>query len=286
MNLQLHHVIFDFTGLTGMAIVDAVLAGQRDPWELAKLRNERIKATKEVIAKSLVGDYRPEHLFTLRQSLAAYRNYQKWIDDCDREIRRWLADFQQSGQPEAFHDEQPKTSTKTPGPEGLLRSELKRVFGVDLTKIPGIRVGIAQTLFGEIGPDFSRFRSASAFASWMGLCPDNDISGGKVLWVGTRKVNCRAATALRMAAQSLHHSKSALGDFYRRMRAKLGAPKAITAAAHKLARIIFHLITTRQEFDDSRFAADQGRYQKRQEAKLRAKAKAMGIELIPMVSAR
>ena len=167
-------------------------------------------------------------------------------------------------------------------PDGILKAELRRVFGVDLTQIPGIRTGIAQTLFGEIGPDFTKFRSASAFASWMGLCPDNDISGGKVLWVGTRKVSCRAATALRMAAQSRHHSKSALGDFYRRMRAKLGAPKAITAAAHKLARIIFHLISTRQEFDDSKFAADQLRHQKRQEIKLRAKAKSMGFELIPL----
>jgi transposase len=164
----------------------------------------------------------------------------------------------------------------------MLHSQLKRIFGTDLTKIPGIRVGIAQTLLGEVGPNFTKFRSPSAFASWMGLCPDNEISGGKVLWVGTRKVNCRAATALRMAAQSLHHNKSALGDFYRRMRAKLGAPKAITATAHKLARIIFHLITTRQEFDDSRFAADQLRHQKRQEIKLRAKAKAMGFELIPL----
>lgn len=163
--------------------------------------------------------------------------------------------------------------------------ELKHAFGVDLTQIPGIRTGIAQTLFGEIGPDFSKFRSASAFASWLGLCPDNEISGGKVLWVGTRKVNCRAATALRMAAQSLHHSKSALGDFYRRMRAKLGAPKAITAAAHKLARIIFHLVATHQEFDDSHFAADQLRFQKRQEAKFRAKARALGFQLIPLEQA-
>ncbi len=130
-------------------------------------------------------------------------------------------------------------------------SDLPR--GVDLTKIPDIRTGIAQTLFGEIGPDFTKFRSASAFASWMGLCPDDDISGGKVLFVATHKVMCRAALALRRAAQSLHHSKSALGD--------------------KLAPIIFHLISTRQEFDDSKFAAGQLRYQKRPEAKLHAKAK-------------
>ncbi len=279
MNLQLHHVISDIVGQTGLAIVDAILAGEPDPLRLAKLRHERIKASEEVIAKSLVGDYRHEHLFTLRQSLVAYRSYQKLIDDCDREIRQSLKDFQPPQPP--VDGEKAKVSTKD-SPDGMLKAELRRVFGVDLTQIPGIRPGIAQTLFGEIGPDFSKFRSASAFASWMGLCPDNDISGGKVLWVGTRKVSCRAATALRMAAQSLHHSKSALGDFYRRMRAKLGAPKAITAAAHKLARIIFHLISTRQQFDDSKFAADQLRHQKRQEIKLRAKAKSMGFELIPL----
>ena len=281
MNLQLHHVISDITGQTGLAIVEAILAGERNPYVLAKLRHDRIKASEEVIAKSLVGDYRPEHLFTLRQSLAAYHHYGKLIDHCDREIRRCLEEFKPN-LPDASQGGSQKVSSLTAAADGVLRSELKRVFGIDLTKIPGIRVGIAQTLFGEIGPDFTKFRSASAFASWMGLCPDNEISGGKVLGVGTRKVKCRAATALRMAAQSLHHSKSALGDFYRRMRAKLGAPKAITAAAHKLARIIFHLVTTAQEFDDSRFAADQLRYQKRQEAKLRAKAKALGFQLIPI----
>lgn len=282
MNLQLHHVISDIVGQTGLAIVDAILAGQRDPQVLAKLRNERIKATEEVIAKSLVGDYRHEHVFTLRQSLAAYRSYQKLIDDCDREIRQHLEEFKPPDQPQIPESGASNVPPKKLSPDGILKWELKRVLGIDLTKIPGVRTGIAQTLFGEIGPDFTKFRSASAFASWMGLCPDNDISAGKVLWVGTRKVKCRAATALRMAAQSLHHSKSALGDFYRRMRSKLGAPKAITAAAHKLARIIFHLITTGQEFDDSRFAADQLRYHKRQEGKLRAKARAMGFELIPL----
>lgn len=281
MNLQLHHVISDIVGQTGLAITDAILAGERDPRALAKLRNDRIRASEEVIAKSLVGDYRYEHLFTLRQSLTAYRSYQKLIDDCDREICQHLEDFQPPHAPAESTSEK-KPSHKPLSPGSMLKTELRRVFGIDLTKIPGIHAGIANTLFGEIGPNFTKFRSASAFASWMGLCPDNDISGGKVLWTGTRKVNCRAATALRMAAQSLHHSKSALGHFYRRMRAKLGAPKAITAAAHKLARIIFHLISTRQEFDDSKFAADQLRYQKRQEIKLRAKAKSLGFELIPL----
>lgn len=284
MNLQIHHVISDIVGQTGLAIVDALLAGERDPYTLAKLRNDRIQASQEVIAKSLVGDYRPEHLFTLRQSLDAYRSYHKMLAECDREIRRNLEEFKPP-EPPTPGVENSKPSTKKPSADGVLRSELQRVFGIDLTKIPGIRTGIAQTLFGEIGPDFTKFRSASAFASWMGLCPDNDISGGKVLWVGTRKVKCRAALALRMAAQSLHHSKSALGDFYRRMRAKLGAPKAITAAAHRLARIIFHLITTRQDFDDSKFAAGRLRDQKRQEANLRAKAKSMGFQIVPLQQA-
>jgi transposase len=286
MNLQRHHVISDITGQTGLAIVDAILAGERNRFAWAKLRNDRIKASEEVIAKSLVGDYRPEHIFTLQQSLAAYRSYQKFIDECDREIRRLFEEFKPPRQPDDSASGSQKRQTKTSSTDGGLGTELTRVFGVDLTKIPGIRVGIAQTLFGEIGPDFTKFRSASAFASWMGLCPDNDISGGKVLWVGTRKVKCRAATALGMAAQSLHHSKSALGDFYRRMRGKLGGPEAITAAAHKLARIIFHLITTGHEFDDSKFAADQLRFQKKQEGKLRAKAKAMGFTLIPLGQAQ
>jgi hypothetical protein len=287
MNLQLHHAISDITGLTGLAIIDAILGGERNPFTLAKLRHDRIKASEDVIAKSLVGDYRIEHLFTLRQSLTAYRSYLQLIGDCDREIRRSLDEFQPPRTPaESNTDHRPNASKRRPASaDAGLRTELKRVFGVDLTKIPGIRTGIAQMLFGEIGPDFTKFRSASAFASWMGLCPDNDISGGKVLWVGTRKVKSRAATSLRMAAQSLHHSNSGLGDFYRRMRAKLGAPKAITAAAHKLARIIFHLVTTRQEFDDTRCAADQLRYMKRQESKLRAKAHALGFQLIPLENA-
>jgi transposase len=280
MNLQLHHVISDITGVTGLTIIDAILAGKRDPQELAKLRSERIKATEEVIAKSLVGDYRAEHLFTLDQSLTAYRSYQKLIEHCDREIRRQLESFNTANDPPAFPDAD--ISTSKPSALMSLREELKRAFGVDLTKIPGIQLGIAQTLFGEIGPDLSKFRSASAFASWMGLCPDNDISGGKVLFVGTRKVKCRAATALRMAAQCLHHSKTPLGDFYRRTRTKLGAPKAITAGAHKLARIVFHLVTTKQEFDESRFAVDQQRFRGRQQAKLRATAKALGFQLVPL----
>ena len=190
MNLQLHHVISDITGQTGLMIVDAILAGERNPQVLAGFRHERIKASEEVIAKSLVGDYRPEHLFTLRQSLAAYRSYQELIAECEREIRHCLDDIHSSAPSEGTTDGGKNQGRKL-SQEGMLNSQLKRIFGIDLTKIPGIRTGIAQTLLGEIGPNCKKFRSASAFASWMGLCPDNEISGGKVLWVGTRKVNWR-----------------------------------------------------------------------------------------------
>jgi transposase len=282
MNLQLHHVISDITGQTGLTILDAILDGERNPKVLAELRNTRIKASEEIIVKSLVGDYRPEHLFTLQQSLDFYRHYQKMIENCDKEINSYL----QNLDPPKYN--RPAKSSDKPGNpkhkshDSILCLELKRLFGVDLTKVPSLEVKTIQTILGEVGPDFSRFRSGSAFASWLAVCPNNKVSGGKILHASTRKVKSRAATALRQAAYSLHHSNSALGIFYRRMRAKLGAPKAITAAAHRLARIIFHLVTTQQEYDETRLAEDQLRHEQRQQAKLRAKAKALGFQLVPI----
>lgn len=281
MNLQIHHVISDISGKTGLAIIDAILSGQRDPHVLAELRDARIKASSEIIVKSLVGDYRPEHIFTLRQSLAAYRHYQNLVNECESEINRLLEDFNEPGAPAAPTPEHLEISTDS-STHGLIQRELKRLFGVDLTLVPGLAAETVQTLFGEIGPDFTKFSSASAFASWLTLCPDNDISGGRVLRAKTRQTTSRARTALRMAAHSLHGSQSFLGEFYRRMRAKLGAPKAITAAAHKLARIIFHLVTTSQEYDETELIADHRHYRRRQEARLHAKARALGYVLTPL----
>jgi transposase len=151
---------------------------------------------------------------------------------------------------------------------------------VDLTQIPGINTLTAHTLLAEVGPDLSRFATASAFASWLGLCPDNRISAGRVLSVQTRVVKNRVAMALRMAAQSLHRSQSFLGEYYRRMRAKLGTPKAITAAAHKLTRIIFHLLSTRQSYDESIFSKQELQHRHRKELKLRNQARVLGFEII------
>jgi transposase len=289
MNLQLHHVISDITGTTGLAVLDAVLGGERDVHKLAGLRDPRIRASKETIAKSLVGDYRPEHLFTLRQSLNLYRQYQKEIAVCELEIQHFLKRLETKVDPVTeplppAKDSVKKCRVMPPIRALALREEGYRVLGVDLTTIPGISVLHVHAVVAEVGPDLSKFRSTAAFSSWLGLCPDNDVSGGKVLWTGTRKVKNRLAAALRMAAQSLQSSQSALGEFYRRMRAKLGAPKAITAAAHKLARIIYHMLTTRESYDDGVFARLEIRYRQRMENRLKAQAHALGFTLVPAPS--
>jgi len=284
MNLQLHHVISDITGLTGLAIVDAILAGERDPAKLATLRNWRVHASVDTITKALVGDYRPEHVFTLRQSLGAYRYYQQLMAECDVEIERHLT---------AIPDAHPGVGSSVASgarrkprgnePRFDLRTHLHRLFGADLTTIPGIDVLTAHTLLTEIGPDLSKFPSPDAFASWLGLCPDNRISGGKVLSVRTRRVKNRAALALRMSAQAVQGSRTALGGYYRRMRAKLGGPKAITATAHKLARVVYHLIATGQRYEESVFLKHEAVHRDRLQKRLHAQAATLGLKLVPNV---
>jgi transposase len=282
MNLQLHHVISDITGLTGTAIIEAILKGERDPAILAKMRDRRIKASEETIAAALVGDYRPEHLFTLRQSLAAYRHCQQLVAACDVEIEQYLTAFDSKSNIAQLPLRKPKDRHRPRRNELKfdLRGHLYRIFGVDLTEVPGLNALTVHVLFSEIGPDLSRFANASAFASWLGLCPDNRISGGKILSVRTRVVKNRVAMALRMAAQSLHRSQSYLGNYYRRMRTRLGTPKAITAAAHKLARIVYHLLTSRQSYDESTFAQCEIRHRIHLEANLRRRARDLGFDLV------
>lgn len=288
MNLHLHHVISDITGVTGLAILDAILAGERNPEVLAQLRDHRIKASPATIVKALIGDYRAEHLFTLRQSLEAYRHYRRLITDCDAEIQRQLQSFDSKIDP-SQHPIPPSTSShkKPAGNEFRfdLRSELYRILGFDLTQVPGFHGLTSYAVFAELGSDLSKFSTSANFSSWMGICPDNRISGGKILSVRTRKVKNRVALALRRAASSLAHSQSPLGDFFRRMRSRLGPAKAITATAHKLARILFHLMTTRQPYDESVLLRDADKQRKYAEAKLRSRAKALGFQLVPILAA-
>lgn len=283
MNLQLHHVISDLTGTTGLAILDAILKGQRDPEALSQLRDRRIKASPETIAKSLAGDYRPEHLFVLRQSLASYRAYQQQILDCDQEIQTLLERFESQADPAPLPP-RPKKAHKPQRHQFHfdLRTELHRIFGVDLTAIPGVKDLSLHVLLSEVGPDLSAFPSDGDFASWLGLCPNPHITGGRVISSRTRKVRSRLARALRMAAQSLDHSQSYLGEFFRRKRAKHGPVGAIIITAHKRARIIYHLLKTHQPYDESVFAREEELHRRRTQARLERQAKALGFHLVSL----
>lgn len=284
MNLQIHNVIRDITGLTGLAIVDAILAGERNPKKLAALKHGRIKASNKVIEKSLVGNYLPEHLFTLKQALQSYRHYRQMISACDQEIEAYLTDFESLIDPGEKPPPSPRIKQSKPKgnePDFELRSHLYRVFGTDLTQVDGISVLTAQTLFAEIGPNLSKFPSVNHFCSWLGLCPNNKISGGRILAAKTRPGSNRAAQALRLAAHALWRSQSYLGHYYRRMRARHGTPKAITATAHKLARILFHLINTGKAYDESVFADQENLHKQRMERNLKKQANSLGFQLVP-----
>lgn len=249
MNLQLTVVLDDITGVTGMKIIRAVLAGERDPHRLAALRHGRCKHSEATIAEALRGDWREEHLFALQQAVDLVETYQAKLVACDARIQAHLAQFADRG-------------TGEPPPAGPppradrhdlsfdATAELYRVTGVDLTAVDGLQAHTVLKVLSEIGLDMSRWPSAKHFGSWLGLAPNNRVSGGRVLSRRTLPTANRAATALRLAAQSLHRSKSALGAFLRRKAAHLGMPKAITATAYKLARIIFALLSTGSAFVD------------------------------------
>jgi transposase len=281
MNLQIHHVISDITGVTGLAIVDAIVAGETNPETLAKLRDHRIKASIETVRKSLVGDYRPEHIFTLKQSQTAYRYYQQLITDCDREIQQRI---------DRFHNEHVGPSTpagsSTPSPASPesrfdLRGHLERIFGVDLTAVPGFDVLRIQTIFSELGTDLSsKFPTEDAFSSWLNLSPKDGTSAGRRVRGPRIKTKNRVTQVFRMAAQSLHNSQSYLGDFYRSQRARHGAPKAIKNTAHKLGRIFYHLVTMRHAYDETVFAKLESRNQQRQLRRLQSLARQMGYSLV------
>src|SRR5436190_5009153 len=279
MNLQIHHVISDITGVTGLAIVDAIVAGNTNPKELAKLRDHRIKASVETVTKSLVGNYRPEHIFTLKQSLTAYRHYQKLIADCDQEVQQRVEAFQsKDGGPTAAADSSSGTPPSSPGFN--LHSHLERIFGVDLTAVPGFDVLRIQTVFSELGADLSPFPTDDTFCSWLNLSPKDGTSAGRRIRTPKVKTKNRVTQAFRMAALSLHNNKSYLGDYYRSQRARHGALKATKNAAHKLARIFYHLVKTRQPYDETVFAKLEAPNQKHRLHKLQTLARQMGYSLV------
>jgi transposase len=287
MNVQIHHVLSDITGVSGMMILDAILAGERDRLRLAQLCHPAVKSPREKVAMALEGDYRREHLFTLRQSLAGYRYYQQQITQLDTEIRALMTDLPSSPDVQGQLPERTKPTRYrryTNDPDFDLRAELYRIAGVDLTDLPGVSAVTAQVILTEIGPDVSRFRNASAFASWLGLCPEKRVSGGKVLSCKTRKVKSRAATALRLGAQSLCRAKGYFGEFFRRMRFKLGTAQAITATAHKIARILYHVLRTKEPYIESIFYKYDEQARHRAELRLRKQAAELGFQITPIAT--
>jgi len=239
MNLKLTEIISDITGRTGERILQAILRGVRDPQKLAKLRHERCKASEEEIAQALTGTYRDEHLFALRQAYQAWQFYRKQRDEIDVQIAQQLARMKQD---RALPPLKPRSHPKSyyaNEPRFDVRTALYYVVGIDLTEIEGIAEMTALTIISEIGPGVAKFTTVKRFCSWLGLCPQIKKTGGRIRSSQTRPGVNRVAVALRMAVNGLYASKGALGAYLRHKKAHLGAPKAITATAHKLARLVY-----------------------------------------------
>jgi hypothetical protein len=290
MNLQLANVLSDVTGETGMRIIRSILDGERDPGVLAAHRDPRCKSSLEKIKKSLTGHYKKEQIHALKQAVDAYDFCQGQLLSCDFEIERHLLSFAtvleeapalESKQAKGFAIK-PKKKKKKGGnaPVFDVRSALRRVLGVDLTTVPGIEEGTALCLMSEIGMDMSRFRSGKAFAAWLGLSPDNKISGGKILSSKTKRTGSRAARALTMEAFTLHKNKSALGAFYRRLKGRIGPSKAITATAHKLALIIYNMLKHGEEYVEKGQEFYENMYKERAINSLKKRAQALGFAIV------
>jgi transposase len=282
MNVQLSNVLSDLSGMSGMKILGAILEGERDPWKLAALVEPEVKATAEDIAKSLEGNWREELLFVLRQQVELYRTYQEKISDCDLQLRKHLeslgSKLDLKTQPIGPRPKGKKNSRNAPAFD--LRTELYRITGIDWTQINGIDVLTAQTVIAEAGADLSAFPSEKQFASWLGLCPTNEQSGGKILNRRTRKVVNRATVAFRNAALTLLRSQSYLGAQYRRLRTRLGAPKAITAMARKLACLFYRLIKHGQQYVDKGTEYYEARYREQQIRSLTKRVQKLGLQLV------
>ena len=283
MNVQLHHVITDIMGVTGQAIVRAIAQGERDAATLAKLRDRRIKANEAEVTASLRGNWREEHLFALKQALALIDAYAEQIAQCDGELQRLLEALKGHDLPGAGLGA-PKRGTPARNTVRFdARAALFEASGVDLTRIPGIDTSTALKIISEVGPDLARFASVKHFTSWLGLCPGTKISGGRVLSSATKPCANRAAQALRMAAQALRKSQSALGAYHRRLCARMDRPKAITATAHKLARLVYFMLTKGQAYVEAGQDYYEQRYRERVVQNLTKRAHHLGFELTPAI---
>lgn len=281
MNLQLHHVLSDITGDTGMRIIRAIIEGERSASKLAAYRSDRCKESEETIAAALTGNYRPEHVFSLKQAVALYDFYQEQINECDQEIEKALDALNVDGKapsgplPEARYKRKQKKEPAIP-----IREKLFALTGVDTTQIYGIGPHIALRLVAECGTDMTKWPTSKHFTSWLTLSPGNKISGGKVLSSRTRRTKNRATTLLRIAAVNIGKTQTALGAFYRRLAARIGKAKAVTATARKLAVLFYTLMRYGKEYVEPGAEYYEEQYKKRLLRALTRKAASMGYNLV------
>jgi transposase len=281
MNVQLTQVLSDITGVTGQAIIRAIVAGERDPLILAQLRNPRCAKPEAELVKALTGNYRAEHVFALKQALALYDAYTEQIRECDREIERQysaLKPVHDDDLPPLDTSDKQNTHSKN-GPSYDARTLLYQLLGVDLIAITGLNASTVEDIISEIGTDMDCWPTDKHFCSWLGLAPHNDISGGKVLRSHTLKTHNRAGQAFRLAAQAVSRTQTALGAYFRRMRARCGPQKAIVATAHKLARIFYFMLKHRTPFHDIGADEYDKREREREIARLQKKAARLGFTL-------
>jgi transposase len=282
MNVQLSNVLSDLSGVSGMAIVQAIVDGKRDAEQLADLANPQVQAPREAIAKSLHGNWRPELLFILRQELEIYRYWKEKIAACDEQVEQQLqnmvAKLDLESQP--LGKRPPGKRARGNAPKFDLRKELYRITGVDWSQVDGIDVQVAQTVIAEVGVSLDGFPTEKHFVNWLGLCPMNESSSGKVRNRRTPMVVNRAKVALRQAASTLIRSQSYLGAQYRRLRTRLGAPKAVTAMARKLACLFYRLIKRGQQYVDKGAQYYESRYQQQQIRAVIRRAKQLGLQVI------
>lgn len=280
MNLQLHHVVADVTGVTGLRIIRAIVGGQRDPAVLATMRDIRCKATMQTVRAALVGNYQPEHIFALTQALALYDFYQERLSECDAQIERTLSELNADKQVPV--EPLPKPRHKTLGPNAVsfdTRAPLYQLTGVDLTQIHGIGPFLALRLVAECGTDLSKWPTAKHFTSWLTLAPGCKISGGKVLSAHTRKTTNRISAHLRLAAVTVGRTDTALGAFYRRLSARVGKAKAVTASARKIAVLFYNAMRFGLAYQDPGADNYERRYKERVIKQLHRRAAAFGFTL-------